>query len=171
MWSHWSQTFMYSTLVVECQQLIKLLRILCSVQLLSCVWLFATPWIAVLQASLSITNSQRLLRLMSIESVVPSNHLILRRPLHLLPPIFPRTLCSPCRCCSTSGCCCLHSLRAHILISFLAGICWTLHFHGQERIRAHGYWKLICLFSSAFFHDCIYCLILIYKQSLESLQK
>ena len=141
------------------------------VQLFSHVWLFATPWIAVLQASLSITNSQRLLRLMSIESVVPSNHLILRRPLHLLPPIFPRTLCSPCRCCSTSGCCCLHSLRAHILISFLAGICWTLHFHGQERIRAHGYWKLICLFSSAFFHDCIYCLILIYKQNLENLQK
>ena len=99
---------MYSTLVVECQQLIKLLRILCSVQLLSCVWLFATPWIAARQASLSITNSQRLLKLMSIESVVPSDRRILRCPLHLLPSVFPRTLCSPCRCCCTSGCCCLH---------------------------------------------------------------
>ena len=60
-----------------------------SVQSLSHVWLFATPWIAAHQASLSITNSQRLLKLMSIESVMPSNHLILC-PLLLLPPsIFP----------------------------------------------------------------------------------
>ena len=48
-----------------------------TVQLLSCVWLFATPWTAARQASLSITNSQRLLKLMSIELVMPSNHLIL----------------------------------------------------------------------------------------------
>ena len=60
-----------------------------SVQLLSHVWLFATPWIAAHQASLSITNSQSLLRLMSIESVMPSSHLILCRPLLLLPPIPP----------------------------------------------------------------------------------
>ena len=59
-----------------------------SVQSLSCVWLFATPWTAACQASLSITNSQNLLRLMSIESVMPSNHLILCRPLILLPSIF-----------------------------------------------------------------------------------
>ena len=45
------------------------------VQSLSCVWLFVTPWTAELQASLSITNSTSLLKLMSIESVVPSNHL------------------------------------------------------------------------------------------------
>ena len=50
---------------------------------------FATPWTAARQASLSITNSQSLLRLMSIESVMPSNHLILCRPLLLLPSIFP----------------------------------------------------------------------------------
>ena len=56
-----------------------------SVQLLSCVWLFATPWIAARQASLSITNSRSLLKLMPIESVMPSSHLILCRPL-LLPP-------------------------------------------------------------------------------------
>ena len=60
-----------------------------SVQLLSHVWLFATPWIAARQASLSITNSQSSLRLMSIESVMPSSHLILGHPLLLLPPIPP----------------------------------------------------------------------------------
>ena len=61
-----------------------------SVQWLSRVWLFATPWTAAPQASLSITNSWSLLKLMSIELVVPSNHLILCRPLLLLPSIFPR---------------------------------------------------------------------------------
>ena len=60
-----------------------------SVQLLSCVWLFATPWTAACQASLSITNSRSSLRFTSIESVMPSSHLILYRPLLLLPPIPP----------------------------------------------------------------------------------
>ena len=60
-----------------------------SVQLLSHVWLFATPWTAAHQASLSITNSWSSLRLTSIESVMPSSHLILGRPLLLLPPIPP----------------------------------------------------------------------------------
>ena len=60
-----------------------------SVQLLSCVRLFVTPWTAALQASLSITNSQSLLKLMSIELLMPSNYLILCRPLLLLPSIFP----------------------------------------------------------------------------------
>ena len=60
-----------------------------SVQSLSHVWLFATPWIAAHQASLSITNSWSSLRLTSIESVMPSSHLILCRPLLLLPPIPP----------------------------------------------------------------------------------
>ena len=59
-----------------------------SVQSLSHVWLFVTTWTAARQASLSITNSQSLLKLMSIESVMPSNHLILCHPL-LLPSIFP----------------------------------------------------------------------------------
>ena len=62
-----------------------------SVQLLSCVWLFATPWTAARRASLSITNSWSLPKLISIESVMPSNHLILCRPLLLLPSIFPST--------------------------------------------------------------------------------
>ena len=60
-----------------------------SVRSLSHVWLFATPWTAARQASLSITNSQSLLKLMSIESVMPSSHLILGHPLLLLPPIPP----------------------------------------------------------------------------------
>ena len=59
------------------------------VQSLSRVQLFATPWIAARQASLSITNSRSLLKLMSIMSVMPSSHLILCRPLLLLPPIPP----------------------------------------------------------------------------------
>ena len=62
---------------------------LSSVQSLSCVRLFATPWTAAHKFSLSITNSQRLFKLMSIESVMPSNHLILCHPLLLLPSIFP----------------------------------------------------------------------------------
>ena len=60
-----------------------------SVQSLSRVRLFVTPWIAACQASLSITNSQSSLRLTSIESVMPSSHLILCRPLLLMPPIPP----------------------------------------------------------------------------------
>ena len=59
------------------------------VQLLSCVQLFVTPWTAARQASLSITISRNLLKLMSIESVMSSNHLILCHPLLLLPSIFP----------------------------------------------------------------------------------
>ena len=60
-----------------------------SAQSLSCVQLFATPWITARQASLSITNSQSSLKLMSIESMMPSSHLILCCPLLLLPPIPP----------------------------------------------------------------------------------
>ena len=60
-----------------------------SVQSLSRVWLFVTPWIAARQVSLSITNSWNLLKLMPIESVMLSSHLILCRPLTLLPPIPP----------------------------------------------------------------------------------
>ena len=59
------------------------------VQSLSHVWLFVTPWTAARQVSLFITNSQSLPKLMPIESVMPSNHLILCWPLFLLPSIFP----------------------------------------------------------------------------------
>jgi len=61
----------------------------CSVQSLSHVWLFATPWIAARQASLSITNSRSSLKLTSIQSVMPSSHLVFCHPLFLLPPIPP----------------------------------------------------------------------------------
>ena len=67
-----------------------LVHVISSVQSLSHVRLFATPWTAAHQAILSITNFQSLLKLMSIESVMPSNHLILWHPLLLLPSIFPR---------------------------------------------------------------------------------
>ena len=60
-----------------------------SVQSLSCVWFFATPWIRPRPASLSLTNSRSSLKLMCIKSVMPSSHLILCRPLFLLPPISP----------------------------------------------------------------------------------
>ena len=60
-----------------------------SVQSLSCVQLFVMPWTEVRQASLSITNSRSLLKLMSIESVTPSNHLTLCRPLLLWPSVIP----------------------------------------------------------------------------------
>ena len=62
---------------------------LSSVQSLSCIWHFVTPWTAACQVSLSITNSQSLLKLMSIESVMPSSHLILCCPLLLLPKSLP----------------------------------------------------------------------------------
>ena len=65
-----------------------MLRIMPVVHSLSHVWLFATTWTAAREPSLSFTNSQSLLKLMSTESVMPSNHLILCRPLLLLPSIF-----------------------------------------------------------------------------------
>ena len=67
----------------------KSFRLLSSVQSFSHVWLFETPWTAACQASLSITSFQSLLKLMSIELVMPSNHLILCHLLFLPPSIFP----------------------------------------------------------------------------------
>ena len=68
---------------------LSILHISVPVQLLTRVWLFATPWTAAHQTSLSITSSQSLLKLMSIKSLIPSNHLILSHPFHLLPSILP----------------------------------------------------------------------------------
>ena len=73
------------------------------VQLLSGVWLFATPWTAACQASLSIINSWSLLKFMSIESVMPYNHLMLCHPLLLLPSIFPSIKVFPVSQLFTSG--------------------------------------------------------------------
>ena len=74
--------------IVSIKSILEFLILYTLVQLLSHVRLFATPWTAAHQASLSIINSQSLLRLMSIESVMPSNHLILCRPL-FPPSVFP----------------------------------------------------------------------------------
>ena len=81
--------YQYTDTTVNTKYLILLLVQFSSVQSLSCVWLFATPWTTARQASLSITNSQSLTKLMSIESVMPSNHLILCHRLLLSPSIFP----------------------------------------------------------------------------------
>ena len=84
----WKKTGKKSVMVI-CHTLILFIIQFSSVQSLSCVRFFATPWIAARQASLSITNSRSSLRLTAIESVMPSRHFILCRPLLLLPPIPP----------------------------------------------------------------------------------
>ena len=83
--------FSYFLFVFFCIICVKSVINLLSVQLLSHVLLFVTPWTAAFQASLSITNSWSLLKLMSIELVMPSNHLMLCCPLLLPPSIFPST--------------------------------------------------------------------------------
>ena len=88
----WSAYFLPSTVPVVEKQMTECfssVQFFGSVQSLSRVRLFATPWIAARQASLSITNSRRSPKLTSIESVIPSSHLILCHPLLLLPPIPP----------------------------------------------------------------------------------
>ena len=90
--SSWPRMRSPSTWVIllSCSHLLeRVFEQFSSVQSLSSVWLFVTPWTAACQASLSITNSWSLLKLMSIDSVMPSNHLILCRPLLLLPSVFP----------------------------------------------------------------------------------
>ena len=81
--------FFFFFFLLVFRSLSSILVLLSSVQSLIHVRFFATPCTAAHQASLSITNSQSLLKLMSIESAMPSNHLILCCPLHLLPSIFP----------------------------------------------------------------------------------
>ena len=77
------------TIYVVCVSMLRPLVQFSQVQSLSRAWLFATPWTAARQASLSISNPWSLLKLMSLELVVPSDHLILCCPLLLLPSIFP----------------------------------------------------------------------------------
>ena len=84
--SNWSELNPFHINIQICLEVCKLIS---SVQSLSRVQLFAIPWIAACQAFLSITSSWSLPKLMSIESVMPSNHLILCRPLFLPPSIFP----------------------------------------------------------------------------------
>ena len=107
----------------------------CLVQSLSRVQLFATPWIAACQASLSITNSQSLLKLMSIELVMPSNHLILCHPLLLPPSIFPSNRVS-------SNESVLH-IRWPKYWSFSVSICPSNEYSGLISLRM-GWFGLIC---------------------------
>ena len=79
----------WASLVAQTVKNLLVMQEFSSVQPLRPVWLFVTPWTASHQAFLSITNSRSLLKLMSIESVMPSNYLILCRPLILPPSIFP----------------------------------------------------------------------------------
>ena len=92
-WTHWNHcfdTYLSHTGPVPCSFPRGVPSVQpSSVQSLSHVQLFLTPWTTACQASLSITNSRSLLKLVSIESVMPSNHLILCYPLLLLPSIFP----------------------------------------------------------------------------------
>ena len=87
----WPSYYSFSTCRIEMCKLsiCHLIYQFSSVQLLSHVWLFATPWTAACQASLSITNSQSLIKLMPIESMMSSNHLILCHLLLVLPSTFP----------------------------------------------------------------------------------
>ena len=87
--SIFSSSLCHEVIVPDAMILVFLIFSFSSVQLLSHVQLFVTPWTEACQDSLSITNSQSLLKLMSIESVIPSNHLILCHPPLLLPSISP----------------------------------------------------------------------------------
>ena len=88
-WKPQRLTFTEASYTSSTVQTFFCLYTISSVQLLSRVWLFATPWTAALQASLSITNSWSLLKLMSMKLVMPFNHLTLCRPFFLLSPIPP----------------------------------------------------------------------------------
>ena len=131
-----------------------------SVQLLIHVWLFATPWTEALQASLSITNSWSLVKLMSIESVMPSKHLILCCPLLLLPSIFPSIRVS-----SSESALCIRwpkywSFSFNIspsneysgLMSFRMDWLYILAVQGTlKSLLQHHSWKASILWYSAFF--------------------
>jgi len=79
----------FGLLLLEMVKLCQYIYFVVVVQSSSCVWLFATPWTAACQASLPLIISQSLSKFMSIESMMPSNHLILCHPLFLLPSILP----------------------------------------------------------------------------------
>ena len=137
------------------------------VQSLSRVRLFATPWTAACQASLSITNSRRLPKFMSIESVMPSNHLILCHPLLLLPSIFPRIRAFPRRGlndrkfspCSGGWKSRLRCLQVH----FFWGLSPGLVDSSPVDVFSHGFplcvylcWISTCPNLFFFFQKCIY---------------
>ena len=97
-----------------------------SAQSLSCVQLFATPWITARQASLSITNSRSSLKLTSIELVMPSGHLILCHPLLLLPPIPPSNRVFPMSQLFTWGGQSIGVSASALVLPMNTGLQWTL---------------------------------------------
>ena len=105
-----------------------------SVQSLSHVWLLTTPWTSALQTSLSITNSQSLPKLMSMELVMPSNHLILCHPLLLMPSIFPniRVFSNESALCWTKE---TLSALCSVQSSSVTQSCLTLWPHGLQHAR------------------------------------
>ena len=115
---------------------------LSSVQSLSWVWLFATPWTAVYQASMSIMNSWSLLKLMSVEWVMPSNHLILCRPL-----IFPHSIFTSIRVFSNES---ALQIRWPKYWSFSFSISPSSEYSGLISFRMDKYF-LLCLFVGNFF--------------------
>ena len=116
-----------------------------SVHSLSQVWLFVTPWTAACQASLSITNSQSLLKLMSIESVMPSNHLILCCPRLLLPSVFGREVMTNLESILKSRDITL-STKVHLFKAIFFPVVrygcesWTIKTAEQRRIDAFELW-------------------------------
>ena len=140
-------------------QMLFLQLLISSVQSLSHVQLFVTPWTAACQATLSITNSQSLPKLMSINSVMPSNHLILCSPLLLLPSIFPSI-----RVFSNESALCIRwpkywSFSFNIspssehagMISFRMDWLDLLAVQGTLNSSQHHSWKASILLHSAFF--------------------
>ena len=127
-----------------------------SVQSLSCVRLLATPWTATCQASLSITNSWSLLKLMSIPSVMPSNHLILCRPLLLPPSIFPSIRVFSNEVAFSHQVAKVlelqlqhHSFQWIFMVNFL-GLTGLISCNSQSLLQHHS-WKASILWCSAFF--------------------
>ena len=118
-----------------------------SVQLLRCAQLFATPWTAVCQASLSITNSQSRLKLMSIKSVMPSNHLILCCPLLFPPSSFPASGSFPRSQFFASG---GQSMDIHDWFPLGLTCLISLPSKGLSRVFSNTRFKSIILWCSAF---------------------
>ena len=117
-------------------------------QLLSRVWLFPTPWTTARQASLSITNSRSLLKLLSIESVMPSSHLILCPPLLLLPSVFPsvRVFSNESKKLSWVA---VYSLRRICcFIRFSYSICWKNRWNSLPPCFGRGSDLFLLLFTS-----------------------
>ena len=106
------------------------------------VRLFATPWIAAHQASLSITNSRSLLKLMSIKSVMPSNHLILCCPLPLLPPIPPSIRSFPVSQFFTSGSQSIGVTASASVLPMNTQDWSTLGWTGWNSLQSKGLWRV-----------------------------